>query len=313
VPLLAGNPMVDGVIPADAAVPRLLAERFDAAYGLDPDADGGALLALAKAHAYFGYRLDERGVVRPVNDAAYAWWQIGLDDHRKRANRRTYQSFAYEICELDGPVHPPQFSVPDRARRAIAERLALAAPAERFVLLNTGAGTRWAQKRWRPDHDIALIDLFLRREPGTSVILTGGPDEATLKSTLLEPFHDDPRVIDGGCGNTIDEFAALIERADLVVTPDSLAFHLATALHRPVVVIVGPTSPWELELYGRGEAISADVSCLACYRRACDKPVTCMDLLRPEHVYSACERVGQARRQPCSGAYLTREITRIEA
>jgi ADP-heptose:LPS heptosyltransferase len=101
----------------------------------------------------------------------------------------------------------------------------------------------------------------------------------------------DPRVIDGGCDNTIDEFAALIERADLVVTPDSLAFHLATALHRPIVVIVGPTSPWELELYGRGEAISADVPCIACYRRACQKPVTCMDLLRPEHVYSACERV----------------------
>ncbi len=37
--------------------------------------------------------------------------------------------------------------------------------------------------------------------------------------------------------------AALIERAALLVTNDSVALHLATALRRPVVALFGPRSP----------------------------------------------------------------------
>src|ERR1051326_5313740 len=63
VPLLTDNPLIDRVIAADAAPPRLLVERFDAAYGLDPDADGGGPLAIARGEGRFGFTLDERGTV----------------------------------------------------------------------------------------------------------------------------------------------------------------------------------------------------------------------------------------------------------
>ena len=66
--------------------------------------------------------------------------------------------------------------------------------------------------------------------------------------------------------------------------------HTAQAVRTPVVAFVGPTSPYELEMYGDGVVIHApDVPCLGCYRAACDKPVTCMERLDPALVLDAAE------------------------
>jgi ADP-heptose:LPS heptosyltransferase len=268
-----------------------MVERFDVGFGLDPDEQGGALMALARCGVRFGYALDERGRVMPLNDGAHEWWRLGLDDHAKRANRRTFQELLFESCELQGTAPRPCLVVPDAARRAVHRRLGLPlAPFARVVLLNTGGGGRWAQKKWTPEHYRGFARVMRSEQPDTAVVIAGGPEEAALNTALLSSF-DDEGIVDGGCDNTLKEFAAIVELADLVVTSDSLALHMATALSRPVVALVGPTSPWELDLYGSGEVVTAAVPCLACYRRQCDKPVTCMERLTPQQVYDACARV----------------------
>src|SRR5919106_739866 len=75
-PLLDDNPLIDRVVARDTAVERLMVERFDLGLGLDPDHQGGALLALARCDARAGYILDESGRVMPVNPAAHRWWQM---------------------------------------------------------------------------------------------------------------------------------------------------------------------------------------------------------------------------------------------
>jgi heptosyltransferase-2 len=294
IPLLTDNPLIDRVIARQDAVERLLVERFDVGFGLDPDEQGGALMALARCRASFGYGLDERGRVMPLNSGASAWWRLGLDDRAKQANRRTFQDLLFETCGLSGPIARPQLFVPHAAREAIAARFAAAlAPFTRAILLNTGGG-RWAQKKWTLRHLAEFAGLVRREQPDTAVLVAGGPEESALNAELLAAI-DAPGIIDAGCHNSLLEFAALVARADLVVTADSLALHMATALSRPVVTFVGPTSPWELEMYGSGEVVTADVPCLACYRRQCDKPTTCMDRLTAREVYDACVRVGAAQ------------------
>jgi heptosyltransferase-2 len=292
VPLLEGNPLIDRVLPREAATERLMVERFDLVLGLDNDLAGGALASLARCRERRGYVLDERGRVVPVNDGARLWWQMGLDDRLKRANRRTHSDLLHQVCGLPPTGAPPQFVIPASTRRAIRDRFApLVAPFERIVLLNMGGGGRWPQKRWTQDHYVEFAGKVRREEPSTAVLIAGGRDEAEAYARLLAALYPDPGIIDGGCDKTIKEFGAMIELADLVVTADSLALHIATALSRPAVVFVGPTSPWELDLYGRGEVVTADVPCLACYRRECDQAVTCMDLLSPETIYAASVRV----------------------
>jgi len=292
IPLLDGNPLVDRIVPHDVAAERLIVEHFDLGLGLDSDAHGGALMAIAHCRERRGYVLDDMGRVMPVNAAARRWWVMGLNDAAKRANRRTYPDLLHEICGLPHVTVRPQFFVPVWARIAIDERFAGQLSAfDRVLVLNTGGGARWPQKKWTARHYLEFAHLVRREEPYTAVVIVGGPEEITLTASLLGSTRD-PGIIHAGCGNSIKEFGAIIERADVVVTPDSLALHIATALSRPVVAIVGPTSPWELETYGSGEVVTADVPCLACYRSECDKPVTCMEGLTPGRVYEACLRVG---------------------
>src|ERR1041384_5783168 len=74
VPLLDGNPLIDRIVDGEHALPRLTVERFDAGYGLDPDAEGASLMAIANCGRRFGYSLDPSGNVVPLNDGAREWW-----------------------------------------------------------------------------------------------------------------------------------------------------------------------------------------------------------------------------------------------
>jgi ADP-heptose:LPS heptosyltransferase len=289
-PVLAGHPLIDRILSPAAAVPVLLVERFDAVYGLEADPPSAALAALARADTRAGFSCDDRGRVAPVNESAVAWWLMGLDDRRKRENRRTYQDLMLELCGVDGPAAPPSFSVPPVSRaRAEAFRRERGLDLFRAVLgLNTGAGSRWAQKKWTPQAYARFMDRCRARHPDVAVVLLGGPDEVELNARLMAGAADG--VFDGGCDNSFADFAALVQQLSLLVTPDSLGLHTAQAVGTPAVVFVGPTSPWELEMYGRGAVVhAAGVECLGCYLPVCDKPATCMERLEPEPVLAAAE------------------------
>ena len=96
-------------------------------------------------------------------------------------------------------------------------------------------------------------------------------------------------MIDGGCRNSLMQFASIVAVMDTVLTSDSLAMHMSVALGKPTVVLVGPTSPWELDVFGSGEIVHSGIECLACYLSRCDKTVNCMNTLSPEHVLSRVE------------------------
>jgi heptosyltransferase-2 len=72
------------------------------------------------------------------------------------------------------------------------------------------------------------------------------------------------------------------------VTSDSLAVHVAAARRVPAVVLFGPTSAAEIELYGRGVKITPPgLDCLCCYLPRCDKVPHCQALIEPAMVVEA--------------------------
>jgi heptosyltransferase-2 len=237
-----------------------------------------------------GYVCDESGRVVPAGESAVAWWMMGLNDRLKAANRNSYQQAMYDLCELPGEIGRPHFVVPDDARERASRFLAEAGIDKYPSLLglNTGGGRRWEQKKWTVGGYEGLMRLVRERYPGTAVVLLGGPEEVELNARLMAGARDG--VFDAGCGNSFSDFAALVQTMDVLVTSDSLGLHAALAVQTPVVVFVGPTSPWELELYGAGTVVHAPgVECLGCYKPACDKPVTCMERLEPEAVLACTE------------------------
>ena len=76
----------------------------------------------------------------------------------------------------------------------------------------------------------------------------------------------------------------------MAVTGDTLAMHLALALEKRTVVLFGPTSAAEIELYGLGEKVVPDMTCLSCYKNSCDFVPNCMDLITTDMVESALLR-----------------------
>ena len=66
--------------------------------------------------------------------------------------------------------------------------------------------------------------------------------------------------------------------------------HVAGARQIPAVVLFGPTSSHEIELYGRGTKLAPDLDCLCCYLPRCDKVPHCQALIEPATVFEAVQQ-----------------------
>ena len=75
-----------------------------------------------------------------------------------------------------------------------------------------------------------------------------------------------------------------------MITGDTLAMHLSLALGRRTIVLFGPTSAAEIEMYGLGEKVVPHMECLSCYKPKCDFVPYCMDLITMDMVDAAVER-----------------------
>jgi heptosyltransferase-2 len=156
-----------------------------------------------------------------------------------------------------------------------------------LVGLNTGAGGRWELKQWREDGYRELM-ARLGRGIGAQFLLLGGPSEEQRNARLID--GSGAAVFDPGCRNPVRHFAALVGHCDVIVTGDTLAMHIALALGVRTVVLFGPTSAPEIELYGLGEKVLPDMSCLGCYKNSCDFVPNCMDLISVDMVAAAVDR-----------------------
>jgi heptosyltransferase-2 len=214
---------------------------------------------------------------------------MGTNDVLKRANTtRTYQEIMLGILGLAGEPH--QYVLELRpAERAWAERhfAGLGIDPDRpTVGLNIGAGGRWELKKWRLDGLAELCDRLHAR--GVQLVLLGGKAEAGRNAELIA--RTVAPVIDAGTDHDLRRFSALVGRCDVLLTGDTLAMHVALALGRRTVVLFGPTSHAEIDLYGLGDKVYPDMACLGCYKMTCDFVPNCMDLISTDQVEAAVVR-----------------------
>jgi len=115
-----------------------------------------------------------------------------------------------------------------------AERRAADLP-QSFILITPGAG--WGAKRWPPERYGEVARKLA--DAGYAVIINSGPSEEHLAQAI--------EASSGGAARTLSlhlaGLIAVIRRASLVIGGDTGPVHLASALHKPVVGIYGPTDP----------------------------------------------------------------------
>src|SRR5262249_42103711 len=96
------------------------------------------------------------------------------------------------------------------------------------------------------------------------------PDEKQRNAAILAALRGRVPVVDGGCDNSLLDFAGLVSQLDLLLTSDSLALHVAIARRVRAVAFFAPTSAAEVEFYGRGEALRSTAADYCNYRRDAD-------------------------------------------
>jgi heptosyltransferase I len=176
-------------------------------------------------------------------------------------------------------------AVDERVDRLLAEhrlaggRLAVLAP-----------GTTWETKHWRLDGFADVARDFLSRN--YDVVLAGAPRDRVRCQMINEAY---PRTVDLSGQTTPVELAALIRRADVCVTNDSGAMHLAVALNTPVVSIFGPTSPLRIGPYHRpGAVVHVELPCSPCHLRKlreCPHDHDCMKQVSSQMVLERVQHV----------------------
>ena len=117
-----------------------------------------------------------------------------------------------------------------------------------------------------------------------NLLLLGGPEEIEIIGQLKKEYKF---LVDTGCDNSLLEFAAIVDLCDLVVTADTLALHIATALEKKIVALFGPTSISEIELYSRGIKLSSPAGCKCFYRKYCSEEISCMEEITVDIVMKA--------------------------
>jgi heptosyltransferase II len=134
-----------------------------------------------------------------------------------------------------------------------------------IIGINTGSADRWP-KQLSIKKTAQLIDK-LEEIYGAKILLFGGPNELQRNNEILKSSKS--LIISTGCGNDLIEFPALISICNLFITSDSLGLHLALALKRKTICLIGPTSSEEIGMYGIGEKVIAKSKCTCCYRSDC--------------------------------------------
>jgi ADP-heptose:LPS heptosyltransferase len=148
---------------------------------------------------------------------------------------------------LDNPV-PKHFNPEDTAldfplrsadlRRA-RELLFVDPP---FPLVALHAGAKAKERRWPAERFGALADALIE-QLGAAVFLTGSMRERSLTASVRRAMHHPALELAGD--TDLGTFAATLARADLLVTNDTGAAHLAVAVGTPSVVLFGPGRPAE--------------------------------------------------------------------
>lgn len=130
-----------------------------------------------------------------------------------------------------------------------------------FIVMHVSTSSNFRERRWPLDRFIKLADL-LQRNHGAWTIFTGFSRE------LDTPLNY--KNIPSRCINRIDQLSfpdyfSLIHSADLVISADTSAVHIASALDTPVMGLYGPNTP---TLYGpwgmNGLALTKNFPCSPC-------------------------------------------------
>lgn len=225
--------------------------------------------------------------------------------------------YCLQLAKAAGAAPTPEDRVPrlQVAEQAVQEIDALLAregiqPGRPLIACHVSSNNGQS-KRWPIPYWARLIDR-LTGEGGAQVLLTGASNDLPLIERVTQRMSEQTasRVINLAGKTNLEQLAALLQRADLLITGDSGPMHIAGAVGTPLIAIHGPTDPAHSgPVSPHATILKSGIWCSPCYNAKdtadCRYFTTqCMKNITPAQVYE----VVQQKLQECTPQYVEREV-----
>jgi ADP-heptose:LPS heptosyltransferase/glycosyltransferase involved in cell wall biosynthesis len=270
-PLFINNIYVDKIIMEEdkSEIKKI---SFDFIINLEESEELCKFTNSLKSKKIIGF-IYENDNVQPTTSAK-EWFNMSAlgkkpqNDILKKRNKKSHRQIMSEIIGIKNYQKYEPFLRLTKEQREFTKNFLKRHNLSRTDLIigiNTGAADRWP-KQLSVEKTIQLIDKIYKKY-GAKILLFGGHNEIERNDKIVRLSRTP--IINTGCGNDLIEFPALISICSLFITSDSLGLHLALALKRETICLVGPTSATELDMYGLGEKVIAKSKCICCYKKDC--------------------------------------------
>ena len=154
----------------------------------------------------------------------------------------------------------------------------------KYIGFQMGASTvsrQWFLERW-----VELYNLILQND-NYKIILTGSNKDKVLTNAFMQKIKDKNRVLNLAGVFNIRQAAALIDRLDILVTPDTGPLHIAAALKTPTIALFAVADPkasnpdFDKEIH---KFVKKDRTCNPCLGKRC-KYQKCMLQISAKEIY----------------------------
>ncbi len=287
------------------ALRRRLHERdYDLAVSVfGPWAAALTLLSGAKRRLGFG-KESYPGFM--TDSVAGAHWSDGAGLHEVDYCLQLAQAAG---CSLTSADRVPQLPIGSQAEQD-GERLLRSAGVDftrRLIACHVSSNNGYS-KRWPIPYWASLIDTLLTDDRVT-VLFTGAPNDLPLIEAIIKRMRrvghtqQTTNLVNLAGKTSLVGLAAVLQRADLLVTGDSGPMHIAAAAGTPLIAIHGPTDPaMSGPVSPTATVLRSDIWCSPCYTAKAGPAdcrfftTQCMKNLTPHQVlYVVYKKLGLQR------------------
>jgi heptosyltransferase I len=245
--LVLGHHAVDEIILFDRSrgmraftdIRRTLSGRtFDLVINLQVYFKAGIVTAFARAPVKLGF---DRARARDMN------WLFTNRKIPPHPNQHVQDQYFEFLRELDVPSEPVEWHLGPWAEERSWQRDFFAEfdrPAAAMVVATSKPEKDWLPERWAEVSDALWHDF------GLAPVIVGGRSDRELHAerVILERAKHTPR---SALGSGLRRLVSILDGSALALAPDTGPLHMAVALERPVISLMGYTNPKRTGPYRR--------------------------------------------------------------
>jgi heptosyltransferase I len=253
--LVRGHPSIDDIVLFDRSkgwrgfvdVRRALAERrFDVVLGLQVYFKAGIITSFTRSNVKLGF---DRARARDFN-----WLFTNTKIPPHSVGQHVQDQYFEFLTALGVPYEPVTWNLGPWPQERAWQR-EFFAPITRPTAAIVVATSK-PQKDWLPERWAEVVDQLYERH-GLQPVLVGGrsPREVHAESVIMRTARHRPI---SALGSGLRNLVSILDGAVLVLAPDTGPLHMAVALDRPVISLIGYTNPKRTGPYRRFHDLIVD-------------------------------------------------------